>query len=340
MSAACPACGSVIAAGERFCEGCGAELQPGGEVMGCPACGGAVEDDGYCSTCGARGASERDHWREQPASWVAAVCDRGIRHAQNEDALAVAADPDPGGVAVLVVCDGVSSAPGSDVASLAAARAARDVLRGPDHDGVRANGSGAVWDAALVRAAVAGHEAAVAAGPDPVDVTGSASPPSCTFVAAVVDGAEIVTGCVGDSRAYWVPDEGPAVQLTTDDSWAAEAMALGVPRSEAESGPHAHAITRWLGRDSPDVTPSLAQLTATGPGLVVVCSEGVCNYCSEADELAGVVAGVRQTCGSEIAAVAAGLVAWANAQGGNDNISVALARVDPAVPARGGIMVP
>ena len=94
----------------------------------CAACGGAVAEDGYCGTCGARAAGPRDHVVEQPASWVAAVCDRGIRHPRNEDAVAVAADPEPGTRAVLVVCDGVSSSIDSDVASLAGARAARNVL--------------------------------------------------------------------------------------------------------------------------------------------------------------------------------------------------------------------
>ena len=94
----------------------------------CAACGGAVAEDGYCGTCGARAAAPRDHFVEQPAPWVAAVCDRGIRHPRNEDAVAVAADPEPGTRAVLVVCDGVSSSIDSDVASLAGARAARDVL--------------------------------------------------------------------------------------------------------------------------------------------------------------------------------------------------------------------
>ena len=93
-----------------------------------PPCGGAVAADGYCATCGARAPSPRDHFVEQPAPWVAAVCDRGVRHPRNEDAVAVAADPEPGTRAVLVVCDGVSSSTDSDVASLAAARAARDVL--------------------------------------------------------------------------------------------------------------------------------------------------------------------------------------------------------------------
>ncbi|HET8981922.1 MAG TPA: zinc ribbon domain-containing protein, partial [Pedococcus sp.] len=149
----CPSCSEPVTAGDRFCEACGAELPPSpapaeapadeasapadraaapadkpSAARSCSECGGDVADDGYCTQCGARAASPRDHFTEQPAPWVAAVCDRGVRHRRNEDAVALQAGPEPGSHAVLVVCDGVSSSTDSDVASLAAARAARDVL--------------------------------------------------------------------------------------------------------------------------------------------------------------------------------------------------------------------
>ena len=52
----------------------------------------------------------------------AGVCDIGKRHARNEDAMALSATEPPGQRAVLVVCDGVSMATDSHIASLAAAR--------------------------------------------------------------------------------------------------------------------------------------------------------------------------------------------------------------------------
>ena len=88
----------------------------------CPNCGGVIGADGYCETCGMKAPTERDHYTEQPAMWVAACCDRGIRHHRNEDATAIAAETEPGSRAVLVVCDGVSTSIDSDLASLAGAR--------------------------------------------------------------------------------------------------------------------------------------------------------------------------------------------------------------------------
>ena len=54
-------------------------------------CGGTIDWDGYCEMCGAKAPTVREHFEETPSDWVAGVCDRGVRHARNEDALATAA---------------------------------------------------------------------------------------------------------------------------------------------------------------------------------------------------------------------------------------------------------
>jgi serine/threonine protein phosphatase PrpC len=296
----------------------------------CTSCGGAIAEDGYCSTCGAPAVRERDHWLEQPAPWVAAVCDRGIRHHRNEDAVALSAQPEPGTRAILVVCDGVSSSLDSDIASLAAARAARDVLNLQQSSGPSVAGRITYWTDRLTEAANAANAEVVEVSRNPTGRPGERqdSPPSCTFVAAVVDGPVIIAGWVGDSRAYWLPDVGGAEQLSTDDSWASEQILSGVSRAEAESAPQAHAITRWLGVDSPDVEPRCAATTPSGPGWLLVCSDGLWNYCSAAPDVGLLVARVAAAAGGDPARTATELVNWANAQGGMDNITVALARLD------------
>jgi serine/threonine protein phosphatase PrpC len=318
------------------------EADLSGSASTCPACGGEVADDGYCGTCGARAPKRRDHFSEQPATWVAAVCDRGLRHTRNEDAIAVSADAEPGSRAVLVVCDGVSSSVDSDLASLAAARAARDVLTSSRSRGL---GSGLSLIAAVIARLGAAADAASEAvlevsrnrtstgAPDAaaMDPAAPASPASCTFVAAVVEHDLLVIGSVGDSRAYWIPDQGEAIALTLDDSFAQMQITTGMPRTEAESGPQSHAITRWLGADAPDHKPTTATMTLHEPGWLLVCSDGLWNYCSAAEDLAGLV---RQTISTspktaEPLALAEALVSWAKAQGGQDNISAALARIQP-----------
>lgn len=290
----------------------------------CLECGGEVDADGYCTQCGTKAPLPRDHMVEQPQAWVASVSDKGRRHHRNEDAAAVDADASPGTWAALVVCDGVSSSRASDTASLAAARAARDVL-------VRERGAGLAQGSALTALAekrlVAAGAAAARAVEEVTHADHGDNPPSCTFVAAVLDGDRLAVGNVGDSRAYWLPDAGEPAVLTTDDSWAAEQIAEGVPQADAEAGPQAHAITRWLGVDAHDQVPRVTHRTLDGPGWLLLCSDGLWNYCSEPTSTARVVADAAAAHDGEPLATAQALVRWANAQGGKDNITVALARL-------------
>lgn len=305
-----------------------APTAPIGQERPCARCGGSIARDGYCELCGEPASSERDHYRESPAAWVGGTCDRGVVHTKNEDAMSLGVLDAEGDVAVIVVCDGVSSAPDSDVASLAAARAASTVIL----DGIRnaaAPSAEQIRELAglLGRAAVAGNEAVVAT--TPADRTEQENPPSCTFVAAAIDGPLVVTAWLGDSRAYWLPDEGAPRQLSVDHSWAQEAIEQGMPRFEAERARHAHAITRWLGADAPDLTVRSDAMVAHGAGWVLVCSDGLWNYCSPAADLASLLRTVVADVGKDPTAISAELVTWANAQGGRDNITVALARLDP-----------
>jgi serine/threonine protein phosphatase PrpC len=349
----CPHCGAEVAAQEAFCEACGGALTPTASApetldqmaapiemtrsikieeedtvvlaRPCANCGGVIGADGYCETCGTKAPTERDHYTEQPALWVAACCDRGVRHHRNEDATAVAAEPTPRSRAVLVVCDGVSTSLDSDIASLAAARAARDALvsHKPVGLGTPASRIAAISNA-VVKAAASANAAVIDSTP-----SGSENAASCTFAAAVVEGDLVVFGNVGDSRIYWIPDRGSdahPVELSVDDSVAQARIAMGTPREEAEKGPQAHAITKWLGRDSPDFVPRTGSVTVASPGWLLVCSDGLWNYASEANAIQSLVFELAPP-DSDPLTLAVALVDWAKEQGGKDNISVALARM-------------
>lgn len=356
----CPTCGAAVAEGARFCENCGAQLgaapapeapavaavsadHPLGDApisaptrkpaaalpdppapqgrRPCTECGGEVGPDLYCLECGTKAPSERDHFREQPASWVAGVCDKALRKNRNEDAMALLAGEAPGSRAVLVVMDGVSNSIDSDVASLAGARAAREVLRMPLPAGM---GTPQSRDAAVRKVfadAAASANTAIVAVTDP----DSPNPASATFTAVVVEGGRLTWANIGDSRSYWIPDAGVPVQLSVDDSVAQAQIASGVDRVVAETGPQAHAITKWLGRDSEDIVPTGGVLEVAEPGWVLACSDGLWNYASTPEAIAAQVHGAGT---SDPLALALALVAFANGAGGHDNITAALARVD------------
>ena len=112
-----------------------------------------------------------------------------------------------------------------------------------------------------------------------------ANPPSCTLVAAVLEGGVVHFCGIGDSRVYLLPDAGSGQILTVDDSMAQVMIAGGTPRAEAEASKQAHSITKWLGRDSPDVKPRVGRVEVDGPGWLLACSDGLWNYASEPDAL-------------------------------------------------------
>lgn len=271
----------------------------------------------------------RDHVALSPHPWVAGQSDIGQRHHRNEDSIALAASTEVGARAVLVACDGVSTSTDSHLASQAAAIAAMERLSEPMP---RRNVPDETWldtvGRAFAEAARAGSDAAAAVGAAEDDPT----PPSCTLAAAIVEDDLVVGGNVGDSRVYWIPAAGPerAVQLGEDDSMASELMRRGVPRENAENAPNAHAITRWLGRSAPEeLTPRMAHLLADEPGWVIVCTDGLWNYCSAPADLWDLVHRVRSSHGDSAVEIARGLVEFANASGGHDNISVVLAALTP-----------
>ncbi len=318
----CPTCGGLAGAADSFCESCGTELAPPvsstappGYTAQCPVCSldesappGGISAEGYCESCGRKVPSGRDHV-ELSLELLAGVTDRGLRHPRNEDAMALATAETPAGpMAIAVVCDGVSSSPRPDDASLAGAQAAVRMLltsirRGDDPDEA---------SLAAVRQA---HEA--------MTILGSPSnAPSSTYISAII-GPDAVTVCwLGDSRAYWLAAESDSERLTRDDSLAEELVAQGeMTEAEAMASPQAHVITRWLGADVVAPQPHVARFQPPGRGAVLVCSDGLWNYQPEA---AGLAELALPAAFHDPSTAADMLLKFALDAGGMDNITIVL----------------
>lgn len=250
----------------------------------CVWCPGRV-DDGYCRKCGLLQPTGRDHVEVRTHAAVG-VSDRGLRHKRNEDAMAIrVVDADHArapGVVCAVVCDGVSSSPRSDEASRVTAETGATTLAEQIRQGVDPREATGV---AMTRAAEA--VAGIAESPS--------SAPACTFVSAVVDPAtgEVTVGWVGDSRAYWLsgsPAASASALLTRDDSWSEAMVQAGaLSREEAMRSANAHALVAWMGADSGEIDAHISTVTPTGPGAVVLCSDGLWNYYPEAQDLVDAV---------------------------------------------------
>ena len=299
----------------------------------CPACSADAAEpvfadaDGRCPSCGRPLAVNQDHIEENLGP-VAAVSDRGLRHHRNEDAFAIAvADTYGGPVAVAVVCDGVSSAPRPDEASLTAALTAYKLLA----EGAQRGEDPVDLSTTAVRAA----------GAALTELANAGGAPATTYVSAIVSREKITVTWLGDSRAYWLAAEslvpvGPndtidilagSRRVTRDDSIAEEIVAAGLASmEEAMASPQAHVITRWLGADLPEPQPHIEQFTPSGPGVLLICSDGLWNYRPEAAELAAMALPAALTRPVD---AAADLVKFALDSGGLDNITVVLIPFPP-----------
>jgi serine/threonine protein phosphatase PrpC len=248
---------------------------------------------------------------------AAGVTDRGLRHQRNEDAMALGKEQTPDGlVVVAVVCDGVSSSARPDEASHAAAQAALPVLL----EAVRTGGDLAEASRAAV---VAGRQSVAGLG-EPENERSAT-----TFLSAVAAHDDVTLCWLGDSRAYWLaPTEPGSVQLTHDDSVAGGMVEAGLASEEtAMSLPHAHVLTRWLGAEAADLngdparSPHVEQYTPPGPGVLLVCSDGLWNYLPDAAKLARLALPRALT---DPLGAANDMVRFAVEAGGADNITAVL----------------
>src|SRR2546421_1734021 len=142
-----------------------------------------------------------------------------------------------------------------------------------------------------------------------------------TLTAAMVPGGEVAVGHVGDSRLYRLRD-GKLERLTEDHSLVEELMRQGrLTPEEAESHPQRSIITRALGPE-PDVDVETFTHTARDGDVYLICSDGLSGMVAE-EEIAEIIAD-----SASLKEAAQRLVNAANKNGGKDNITVVLFRLE------------
>jgi protein phosphatase len=142
-----------------------------------------------------------------------------------------------------------------------------------------------------------------------------------TFTAALVTGREIAIGHVGDSRLYRFRD-GELERLTHDHSLVEEFVRQGkLTPAEAEVHPQRSIITRALGPE-PDVEVDTYTHTGRDGDVYLINSDGLTGMISE-DQVAEIL---RARDSLEDAAEK--LISAANENGGKDNITVVLFRLE------------
>lgn len=129
---------------------------------------------------------------------------------------------------------------------------------------------------------------------------------------------------VGDSRIYRLRN-GELTLLTTDHTWVEEAIASGlIQASEADTHPYRHVLTRAIGTEA-TVMPDLFWCDVLAGDTFLLCSDGVMNHVSDTE--------IEEILARHAPPLAAWkLVAQALADGGSDNTTVLVVRVDDLAP--------
>ena len=239
---------------------------------------------------------------------VAAKSDVGRVRTNNEDGVLI--DKPLG---LLMVADGMGGHAGGEVASAVALAAiaayVKDHLTAPDPvDHIAAllqaairTADEAIWSHARAHRGLRGM--------------------GTTVVLALCRGDQAHIAHVGDSRAYLL-QHGALRQVTEDHSVVAQLIKAGqlTPR-RARSHPLRHQITRSLG--SRQAIADLHDIPWQRGDYLLLCSDGLTNMVED-HHIEEVI--LRE--GTDIQAACEALIARANANGGEDNISVILARKD------------
>lgn len=138
-------------------------------------------------------------------------------------------------------------------------------------------------------------------------------------LATIIDGMLIVAN-VGDSRLYVLQDN--LIQITRDHSYVEELVEIGeIDRSQARTHDRKNLITRAIGGEN-EVKPEFFTVELKYSDTVLMCSDGLTNMVED-DEISAII---RYT--SDVNVTAKKLIDTANANGGKDNISVVLIRLN------------
>ncbi|MCA1613651.1 MAG: protein phosphatase 2C domain-containing protein [Acidobacteria bacterium] len=222
---------------------------------------------------------------------------------------------------VLVVSDGMGGALAGDVASRMAVETVREMLTEDDD---------------TKQAAAARAEAEMPLAEVLANATNYANyaihrksleDPRCSGMGATLTAAAVAAGSlalvqVGDSRAYVI--RGPQIKLVTkDQSLVQQLVDVGqITEQDAETHMFRNVILQALGAQN-ELTPVTTSVKLCRGDIALLCSDGLSGKL-RADEMREIVA----EAGGDLAAACEALIREANARGGEDNITVVLARFD------------
>src|SRR5712664_35514 len=217
---------------------------------------------------------------------------------------------------VLVVSDGLGGALAGDVASRMAVDSVREMIMGGNSE------DGCDPDASLVEclkhATVFANHAIHNRSQEDSRCAGMGA----TFTGAAIHGDFLDLVQVGDSRGYIIRKD--QIRLATkDQSLVQQLVDVGqISEAEAETHMFRNVILQALGAQS-EVAPATGRLNLRRGDIILLCSDGLSGKL-RAEDIQNIVVSNA----ANLAAACDELIAEANNRGGEDNITVVLARVD------------
>lgn len=217
---------------------------------------------------------------------------------------------------VLVVSDGMGGALAGDVASRMAVETVREMLLGEGDDVAETCSADTPLVDCLRNATVYANMAIHHKSQEDTRCAGMGA----TFTGAAIKDKMLDLVQVGDSRAYLV--RGDQIKLATkDQSLVQQLVDVGqISEEEAETHMFRNVILQALGAQN-ELAPVSGRIRISRGDLLLLCSDGLSGKLRSEDMLS-----IIKEANGDLAKACSALVAEANNRGGEDNITVVLAR--------------
>lgn len=238
--------------------------------------------------------------------FLASRTDIGRKRDENQDRVRCGFIGD--NISLSIVCDGMGGALSGGVASEAAINAVYERIASGFRPDMNPNSVRNL----MLTAVHAANTIVYEKSREDIDKNGMGT----TCVAALVNGKHCYVVNVGDSRCYLMT-EGRIGQVTTDHTYVRMLYEQGqITEEELKTHQMKNVITRAVGVE-PDVDVDYFEFEPEGNFTLLLCSDGLSNYCSN-EIIYGFVFG------KNLDNAVTDLINYSNEQGGKDNISVAL----------------
>lgn len=238
--------------------------------------------------------------------FVVAKSDVGMTRKENQDRFCVKIIDDK--TVAAVVCDGMGGAQSGGVASEIAANTVFDRItlnyrNDADDNSIRNT---------LITSLTAANTLVYEKAKEDDDKKGMGT----TCIGALINKDKAYIASVGDSRAYLLDQNGIS-QITNDHTIVEILYEQGkIEKDDKNKHEMSHIITKAIGTE-PDIDPDYFELELKENSIILICSDGLTNYCS--DELI-----YSYVYNKELEKSLNDLINYAKDKGGKDNITVAI----------------